>query len=305
MDAENLTENPAAELDADATGLESEHECACAVPLAAFDELIAQVRAALPADARSFAAAELAEVPVAVGEHAGRGVVLKSRCAVELGGACGSTAMVLSTGDAGLVHDGRVTVAGPDVSELPVGSEVPFAQVVLVAGSEVTGPCHQVFEDCQTVKDWIENYFVRCAPGDILTRVGTAAHGAGFGFAHLGRALIELVRHVSPLAEAVEVFFVTSSREDVERLAALERTGREISHDLRHEAWMEKGVDIDCARGGHCGKCSDRDVCTQVRKIERMRKRLAELDEAGEDAEQVLSAEAAAGERACAEEGER
>jgi len=272
MDEAKLNETPAAD--------ELEYECACAEPLAAFDGLIGQVRAALPAGAREQACASLDSLPVAVGEHAGRGVVLKSRCAAELGGACGSTAMVLSTASAGLVHDGRVTVAGPDICELPAGSEVPFAQVILVAGGELTGPCHQVLEECQAVKDWVEGYFVRCAPGDILTRVSTASHAAGFGFAHLGAALVELVKQTSPLVEAVEVVFVTSSREDVERLGAIERASREISHDLRHEAWMEKGVDIDCARGGHCGKCSDRDVCTQVRKIERMRKRLAELDDA-------------------------
>ena len=256
--------------------------------LQGFDGLIGQLReivgslgagAGVPsADVpRELAMPDAATLPFAHGPHAGRGIVLKSRAAVELGGAQGSCLLVLSTSDTSLVHDGRVTLAGPDISEMTTASEAttvteaPFAQVILVAGAQMTGDCHGVSEDCANVKDYIDGYFLRTGAGEITARVSNDLAAAGFSLAHLGGALRELVLAEVERAEAVEVVFVTSSREDVSEVAVLRAEAAEVSHDLRKAAWAEKGVDIDCPSGGHCGACADKEVCDRIRDIERLR----------------------------------
>lgn len=244
------------------------------LPIHEFDDLLGRVRAALPPSGGHVAEIPpTSQAPVAIGEHAGRGVILKSRTAVELGGGPDqSCVLALTTADVSLVRDGRVTVYGPDVSQAPAGSVLPFAQLVLVAGEGLAGPCHQGIEDCLGVKDFVEGLFLRNAPGEAMIRVGTKAYEAGFLLGHLASAQRELIMAQNPKVESVEVVFVTSSAEDVAALAAFREEWKRVSHDLRRDAWKQRGVDIDCPTGGHCGSCKDKDVCTQVRTIQKLRK---------------------------------
>ncbi|MBM6999176.1 hypothetical protein I3I95_03360 [bacterium] len=242
-------------------------------PVHAFDPLIDRVRAVIPADARVTMAPPPDELPFAFGPHAGRGVILRSGCAVELGGELeGSCALTMSTSDETLVRDGCVTIVGPDPCAMPKGSVSPFAQIIIAAGQGLACEEHQAIEDCQGVTDWIQGYMVRALPGMVWARVGTERYDGGLTLAQLGRALIELVKSSDAHVRAAEVMLVTSSKKDVEGIAALRDEWQGISHRLRHDTWMGKGLDIDCPSGGHCGSCGDKDVCDQVRRIQHLRR---------------------------------
>ena len=257
------------------------HERACS-PIHAFDGLIEQVRQAVgrigsAENARVIQASPVDSLPFAIGEHANHGIVLKSRCAVELGGTLeGSCALTLSTSDVKLVRDGCVTIVGPDIPELAQDCVHPFAQVILVAGADLTGEDHQGIEDCQDAKDWIDGYLVRGGAGELWTRISRDLYARGLSFAQLGSALGALIKTRQPKAGHVEIVFVTSSKADVEQLCTLRNAWKDTSHNLRHDTWMGKGLDIDCPSGGHCGSCGDKEVCDQVRKIQRMRRLVSE-----------------------------
>jgi len=251
-------------------------------PIHAFDGLIEQARQTIDGfsaveNARIIQAPPADSLPFAIGEHANHGIVLKSRCAVELGGTLeGSCALTLSTSDVRLVCDGRVTIIGSDISELAQDCVHPFAQVILVAGEGLAGEDHQDIEDCQDAKDWIDGYLVRGGAGELWTRISRDLYARGLSFAQLGSALDALIKARQPKASHVEIVFVTSSKSDVEQLCALRNTWKDTSHSLRHDTWMGKGLDIDCPSGGHCGSCGDKEVCDQVRKIQRMRRLVSE-----------------------------
>ncbi len=248
----------------------------------AFDRLIGQVRQTVGGidtveNARVLQAPSVDSLPFAIGEHANHGIVLKSRCAVELGGTLeGSCALTLSTSDVKLVRDGCVTIVGPDIPELAQDCVHPFAQVILVAGADLTGEDHQGIEDCQDAKDWIDGYLVRGGAGELWTRISRDLYARGLSFAQLGSALGALIKTRQPKVNRVEIVFVTSSKTDVDQLCELRNTWKNTSHGLRHDTWMGKGLDIDCPSGGHCGSCGDKEVCDQVRKIQRMRRLVSE-----------------------------
>lgn len=248
----------------------------------AFDRLIGQVRQTVGGidtveNARVLQAPSVDSLPFAIGEHANHGIVLKSRCAVELGGTLeGSCALTLSTSDVKLVRDGCVTIVGPDIPELAQDCVHPFAQVILVAGANLTGEDHQGIEDCQDAKDWIDGYLVRGGAGELWTRISRDLYARGLSFAQLGSALGALIKTRQPKVNRVEIVFVTSSKTDVDQLCELRNTWKNTSHGLRHDTWMGKGLDIDCPSGGHCGSCGDKEVCDQVRKIQRMRRLVSE-----------------------------
>ena len=257
------------------------HERACS-PIHAFDRLIGQVRQTIDGidsvkNVRVIQPPSANSLPFSIGEHANHGIVLKSRCAVELGGTLeGSCALTLSTSDVKLIHDGCVTIVGPDIPELTQDCVHPFAQVILVAGAGLTGEDHQGIEDCQDAKDWIDGYLVRGGAGELWTRISRDLFARGLSFAQLGSALGALIKERQAKASHVEIVFVTSSKADVEQLCALRNAWKDASHGLRHDTWMGKGLDIDCPSGGHCGSCGDKQICDQVRKIQRMRRLVSE-----------------------------
>lgn len=246
--------------------------------IGAFDELIAQTRALVEPtalfDMYEGEGRDGRALPMSVGAHANKGIILRADTAVELGGGTeGSCAFVISTNDVGLLHDGRVSLQGPDIPFLPVGEASPFAQVILVAGSELTPEDHRALEECQYVKDYIDGYLVRSTSGRLWSRVSHSLHGKGFDFGMLACALDGLVRGTCPRVERTEFLFVTSSKADVEALGALRDPWMQASHELKKELWLERGVDIDCPAGGHCGRCADKELCDRVRSIARERKR--------------------------------
>lgn len=248
---------------------------ACASdPVSAFDDLIREVQVlADAASARSVAMAKIDDARCSYGEGAGGGVVMRRDIGIELGGGSAATcAMVLTTSDGDLVRDGRVSVIGPDFDEVEEGAVLPFAQMVLIGGSSLTGTDVQALEEIQKVRNWVHGYQVRTTTNEIAARVSKELKAAGFTLGHLGKALAALARSAHPEAAKVEVVFVTASSDEVKALRPLANRWVDRSREIRRCAMAEIGIDIDCPSGGHCGKCKDKDTCDQVRRIQAMRR---------------------------------
>ncbi len=59
---------------------------------------------------------------------------------------------------------------------------------------------------------------IKSIPQHMWSRVSLDAAGKGFNFEILGRALMAIYRSAVPKIEAMEVMFVTSSKEDLQLL---------------------------------------------------------------------------------------
>ena len=83
-----------------------------------------------------------------------------------------------------------------------------------------------------------------------------------------------------PKVQAVEVVFVTSSKEDVQQLDGIAAQVRKIAKDIVAKAWKAKGIDIlECTFGWDCTSCPDRPVCDDIREIITVRKQRAKKAE--------------------------
>jgi len=106
------------------------------------------------------------------------------------------------------------------------------------------------------------------------SRVSREAAAKGFGLETLGRALMAIFKTEVPKVEAVEALFVTSSREDVERLDEVAAQVRHIGKNIVRENWLAKGFDIlECTFGWDCESCENEPVCDDIRKVITVRKR--------------------------------
>jgi hypothetical protein len=215
----------------------------------------------------------LAGLPVRVGQGVSSGIILQSDTFAELGNPdAGSCALVVWTDSPSLVRDGRITLIGPDIQESREAS-LPFGQVLMVGGASLGKEEHERLEQSQYVSGQIEGYMIKSVPQRMWSRVGREAAAAGFRFETLGRALMAILKSELAKVETVEVLFVTSSIEDVERLDEFAVQVRHIGKNIVRDKWLAKGIDIlECTFGWDCEHCENEPVCDDVRKLITVRK---------------------------------
>ena len=174
-----------------------------------------------------------------------------------------STAPVLVTESLDLVHDGAVTLIGPDIPE--ARGSLPFAQILLIASKQLQDEDYRKINSFQYELE-LEGYMIKAMPSSltIWSRVSKESAGQGFSFEVLGKAIIE--GYKSPFEiPSIEIVFVTSSEEDVEEL-----------EDLRHKVTriisaMNKMIE---ETSFDCSSCEYLDVCGDVRQLGALSDRL-------------------------------
>lgn len=249
--------------------------------MAIFDEHIGRVRGVLDEFRsrggrwREFRCPGTAEelvkgLPVRVGPGSNPGIILRSDAFAELGSPeAGSTSMVLWTNDISLVHDGLITLIGPDIPESE-GANLSFAQILLVAGRALGPQMHERILENQHVSDRIEGYMVRTSARNIWARVSRGAAAKGFSFEVLGRALMSIMKTNVPEVEAMEIVFVTAGKEPIRRLDEIAAAVQGIGSGIVKEVWKARGYDIECDY--NCSSCTHKPVCDEIRDLNTVRK---------------------------------
>jgi CO dehydrogenase/acetyl-CoA synthase beta subunit len=212
-------------------------------------------------------------LPIRVGPKASSGIILRGDTFIELGNPdIGSSAFILWTDNTTLIRDGSITLIGPDIPE-SAGASLPFGQVLMVGGTGIGKEEHALLEANQYIADQIEGYMIKSIPQHMWSRVSLDAAGKGFNFEILGRALMAIYRSAVPKIEAMEVMFVTSSKEDLLPLDNIGEQIREISSNITKETWKAKGYDIECIQLWDCESCPDSSVCDEIKGMVTVRKK--------------------------------
>jgi CO dehydrogenase/acetyl-CoA synthase beta subunit len=223
-------------------------------------------------DCPESADALLSGLPVRVGPKAGTNLILRSDTFLELGNPeVGSASFLLWTDDPALVKSGRVTLIGPDIPESE-GASLPFGQVIIAGGKKLGGDKHEQLERTQYVSDQIEGYMLKSMSRQAWSRISKDAAGKGFSFETLGKALMAICKTSVPEVEAIEVIFVTTSKEDLQPLKELGEQVLEISKNVTKEIWKSKGYDIECFSPYSCNNCPDSAVCDEIKEMVNVRK---------------------------------
>lgn len=215
-------------------------------------------------------------LPVRVGLQANPDIILRRDTFIELGSPeAGSCAFLLWTDNPSLIADGRITLIGPDIQESP-GASLPFGQVLMVGGEGLANEEHAALEQSQYIADKIEGYMIRSTSQRMWSRLSKTAAQKDFRFETLGKALMAIFRSEAPKIQAMEVIFVTSSKEDVQLLEGIAAQVRKIATDIVHETWKARGIDLlECNFGWDCNTCPDQTVCDDIKEIVKVRKKRA------------------------------
>ncbi|MDD3717198.1 MAG: hypothetical protein PHP28_00865 [Actinomycetota bacterium] len=237
-----------------------------------FDRPLGEIYEYMEDRHRSGAARELPFTPVIPLAESSQ-VILSEDTGLELGnpGMASRSLLLWDTGDR--VIDGRITLVGPDFTAAPSPS-LPFAQVVMVGGDfSDEYDCYRDLRDA-TYNVRLRGFMSRVFPGrqSIWCRVSKNALAGGFSAQVLGSSLIQALKRLE-FVRAAEVLFVTSSRNDVEELAAPADKVLDIVEALIK---MYEEMNFDCE------ECEYVDVCDEVVELRQIRERLKAERKGGE-----------------------
>jgi CO dehydrogenase/acetyl-CoA synthase beta subunit len=181
---------------------------------------------------------------------------LKEDTAVELGGPLSAgTIFFLCSDDVSLISDGRITLAGPDISET-TERILPFGQVVLVAGPTLAKGINPELENELYTAGKLPGYMVRSTGGHIWSRVSHQAMHDGFSFKLLGQLILAFIQINLEPVSAAEVLFVSSNVGDVRELEGIGVAVRNLAHDLRRERIKQANDGaFQCESDGDCDIC--------------------------------------------------
>jgi CO dehydrogenase/acetyl-CoA synthase beta subunit len=204
-------------------------------------------------------------LPITIGPGANPGIVLRGDTFLEFGNpTVGSCGYLLWTDDPSLIRDGRISVIGPDIPESE-GASLPFGQILMLGGAGLLPKDHERLQQVPIVGDQIEGYMVRSAAENVWSRVSKDVAARGFDFEMLGASLLSLAKSATDGITAMEILFVTSSKDDVSELSKRAASSKVIGSEILKDAWKARGYDVDC--DFDCASCHDEEVCDEIRDV--------------------------------------
>ena len=212
-----------------------------------------------------------AQKPVAWEKAESNNIILLPDLGAELGHPdLASVSFLTWTSDKSLVEDNKITIIGPDIHEASQ-SGLPFGKVVI---AEVEG-----FDEHNAVDRNREMYLSKfdiSLQGFMLKsasaymaewcRISKEAVHQGFSLEHIGSAMIQELKK-SDYVKAVEVLFVTSSKEDVNQLYDM---GNRSVRTVNAMSKMVNEMSYDC------GACEFQDICDDAEELKNIRDTLEE-----------------------------
>ena len=199
-------------------------------------------------------------------------VVLASQTAVELGHPrTDSCAFVLATWQSELVHDGRLSRIGPDLSELQPDLRHPIAQIVLLQLRPGPAPDPFGLDTAQYLINRLPGYMVRTVPGRLWVRVASSALHRGLSFSDVAHALMFTYREEFPEVVGVEVIVAGEGSDRIQSLSPI-ATEAAILAGKHKKLVLQPDGDVECADLS-CEACDEKPTCDALRDVVIKRRR--------------------------------
>ena len=183
------------------------------------------------------------DIPVSFATAFEGEIIRKGDMQVEVDGSRVDCFELVQTCEAAEIEDHRITVVGPEIDEIPVGSKISLSYTVKVAGKAMQ-------TDFESVMERKFHAWINCIEGVMHTgqrdmirvRISKADFEAGFKFRHLGEVLYaKLKSDFEAVVDKCEVVIVV----DAEKNAELRAAANEVfnKRDLRLASMTDESVD--------------------------------------------------------------
>ena len=183
------------------------------------------------------------DIPVSYATAFEGEIIRRGDMQVEVDGSRVDCFELVQTKEAAEIEDHKITVIGPEIDEIPVGSKISLSYTVNVAGKAMQADFESVME--RKFHSWIN-----CIEGVMHTgqrdmirvRISKADFEAGFKFRHIGEVLYAKVKsEFEAVVDKCEVIIVV----DAEQNKALRAHANEVfnARDARLASMTDESVD--------------------------------------------------------------
>jgi len=183
------------------------------------------------------------DIPVSFATAFEGEIIRRGDMQVEVDGSRVDCFELVQTKEAAEIEDHKITVIGPEIDEIPVGSKISLSYTVNVAGKAMQPDFESVME--RKFHSWIN-----CVEGVMHTgqrdmirvRISKADFEAGFKFKHIGEVLYAKVKsEFEAVVDKCEVIIVV----DAEQNKALRAHANEVfnARDARLASMTDESVD--------------------------------------------------------------
>ena len=185
------------------------------------------------------------DIPVDVGlVHAGERI-RKNDMYVELGGPeITEKFELVKVRTPDLVNDGKITIIGPDISDMDPQKKYPLGILIEISGAELEEDTEGVIERrIHEYANYIEGFMHLNQRYDIWVRISKKAYNKGFTtLTFLGNVLERLLKNELPIIERMQVTFFT----DEKKISAVyaEAKGAYETRDARARGLTDSDVDV-------------------------------------------------------------
>ena len=183
------------------------------------------------------------DIPVSFATAFEGEIIRRGDMQVEVDGSRVDCFELVQTKEASEVEDHKITVIGPEIDEVPVGSKISLSYTVNVAGKAMQPDFESVME--RKFHSWIN-----CIEGVMHTgqrdmiriRISKADFEAGFKFAHLGEVLYAKVKNeFEAVVDKCEVTIIVDAEQNKELRAAANEVFNK--RDARLASMTDESVD--------------------------------------------------------------
>ncbi|GBE17478.1 carbon monoxide dehydrogenase/acetyl-CoA synthase subunit alpha [archaeon BMS3Abin16] len=185
----------------------------------------------------------MTKIPVDVGMIYEGERIRKNAMHVEFGGPKSFGAELFRVAGNDAVEDGKVTVVGPDISEMAEGSRVPLGMLIRASGDKLEEDLEGVFERrMHYYFNYIQGFMHLNSRDTIWCRLSKEAVKAGLKFEHVGAAIIDLFKKEYDVIEKMDITFYTDDKavnEFIEQARAVYE-----KRDARLRGMKDEDVDV-------------------------------------------------------------
>lgn len=201
-------------------------------------------------------------------------IVLQSESYAELGGPkLGSRAAILATSNEEAVSDGSVTLIGRDAIER--GGSYSLGICVIVGASDCLSDAY-LQAHRQNLGNALSGCMLKSPLEHPWCRIGESAVDKGFSLVDIAKAYLLRTKRATG-GRPVEVVMEVEAPHELGEFAGILGAEEERYLDVLGQDMSARGVDLNCVPGAHCGSCSDRKACEEVRRIRSARNAALEL----------------------------
>ena len=184
------------------------------------------------------------DIPVSYATAFEGEIIRKGDMQVEVDGSRVDCFELVQTKDAAEIEDHKITVVGPEIDEIPVGSKISLSYTVEVAGKAMQA-------DFESVMERKFHAYLNCIEGVMHTgqrdmiriRISKADFEAGFKFRHLGEVLYAKIKsEFEAVVDKCQVTIVV----DAEQNKALRAAANEVfaKRDDRLSSMTDESVPV-------------------------------------------------------------